>query len=113
MALGLQTLAQASTRSLVSATPNDDYLKSILAELDVLQGDSVKQEPKSKKETGMPVADTRTRQAELYQGIDDVYDSRVADVNALASGGRGTTSVYPSGQSRTEGDNTLSKNDAA
>ena len=113
MALGLQTLAQASTRSLVSATPNDDYLKSIAAELALLQTDSVKQEPKSKKETGMPVADTRTRQAELYQGIDDVYDSRVADVNALASGGRGTTSVYPSGQSRTEGDNTLSKNDAA
>ena len=113
MALGLQTQTQAGARALVSATPNDDYLKSILAELDVLQGDSVKQEPKSKKETGMPVADTRTRQAELYQGIDDVYDSRVADVNALASGGRGTTSVYPSGQSRTEGDNTLSKNDAA
>ena len=98
MALGLQTLAQASTRSLVSATPNDDYLKSIAEELALLQTDSVKQEPKSKKETGMPVADTRTRQAELYQGIDDVYDSRVADVNALASGGRGTTSVYPSGQ---------------
>ena len=112
MALGLQTKTEAAQRQLVPAT-HDTFIQGVLAKLDTLQTDSVIQKPRTKKETGQSVADTRAQQKEQYKIIDNAYDKEVEAMSAMAATGRITPSVYSDAQARTEGDKKLSKTDAA
>ena len=112
MALSLQTTQQMGGRTLVDADPND-FLQTVLARAEALQIDPVTQKPRTKKETGQSVGDTRTELEGIYKAVDDAYDTSVAGYNTMASTGRATPSVYNEAQARTEGDATLDKSDAA
>jgi len=112
MALNLQTNQQMGGRTLVDADPNN-FMQVVLARALELQTDPVTQKPKTKKETGQSVADTKTELDSIYNTVDTVYDKSVEAYNSMANTGRGTSSVYNDAQARTEGDVTLPKSDAA